>query len=379
MCNTRSGLFKDPQIRHPIYDLNLNFTDYITQCKTLISQHRLDLNTAHAEHIITANAPFELRPEQPAKCGALLIHGLLDSPLNMHDIGLELQAQGVLTRAILLPGHGTVPGDLLNVDYEQWLQAVRYGIATFSQEVDQLFLIGYSTGASLALYHGLQKTDQIAGIVLLAPALKINSAFAGIANWHKIISWAWPRAAWVYQDPNETLDYAKYSSIPFNAVYQVHRLAAAIKKEKPSCLPLLFALVQNDNTVCSRAALDYFQHQMNPKNHLVLYGNKFDTAIDPRITQRHSSYPLLRIRDFSHLALPVSPRNSHYGENGDYPLASHVQKEDQTMYGEFTPNQIHFNEWLFKLKLSQHHYQRLTFNPDFDFLMKMMGQFLDLA
>lgn len=375
MRKTQPQLFVDPEIKYPIYDLNLNFADYIAQCKSLIAQCRFDLNSSNSERIITANAPFELRPSKPTRCGALLIHGLLDSPLTMRDIGLALQGEGVLTRAILLPGHGTVPGALLDVDYQEWLQAVTYGIASFSQEVDTLFLIGYSTGASLALYHTLKYANKIAGIVLLSPALKIASAFSGIANSHKLISKIWPRAAWLNQDRNETIDYAKYTSIPFNAVHQVHALARAIQKEQSSRLPLLFALVENDNTVCTRASLNYFKQQLHPNNHAVLYTN-FPTSVDPRITTRHTWYPNLRIRDFSHLSLPISPKNSHYGENGDYPLASHIETNDQTLYGEFTPFQMDLNEWLFKLKISQYHYQRLTFNPDFDFLMRKINQFL---
>ena len=376
MCKIKSELFVPSQAQYPVHDLNLSFSDYIAQCKQLISQYRLDLNTPQAKHIITANMPFELRPERPDRCGALLVHGLLDSPLTLRDIGLQLQAQGILARAILLPGHGTRPGDLLHIDYHQWLDAVRYGIATFAKEVDTLFLIGYSTGASLALYHALQNANRIAGIVLLAPALKIASPFAGIANAHKALSWAWPRAAWLHQDANE-IDYAKYTSIPFNAVYQVYRLAQAIKTAQPCSLPLFFALAQNDNTVSSPASLAYFQQQTHPKNHLVLYTN-CPMPNGPRITQRHTAYPLLHIRDFSHLSLPFSPHNPHYGEKGDCPLASHVQTEDQTIYGEFSPQQIRLNEWLFNLKLSQHHYQRLTFNPDFDFLMQKMLQFLHM-
>lgn len=374
----RTAFFQDLHTPQPIYDLNLSFDDYITQCRTLIAQRRIDLSSPLAEQIINANIPFELQPKQPVKCGALLIHGLLDSPSTMRDIGLRLQAQGVLCRAILLPGHGTVPGDLLHVNYQEWLQAVRYGIATFSKEVDQLYLIGYSTGASLALYHSLQTINNIAGIVMLAPALKINSSFAGIANAYKLLSWAWPRAAWLTQDANESLDYARYSSITFNAVHQVHQLARAIQKEKPCSLPLLFALVQNDNTVCSEASLDYFHKQSHPKNHLLLYGNR-PIAIDPRITQRHTDYPLLRIRDFSHLALPISQQNTHYGENGDCSVASRVMKEDDVVYGEFGPLQMRLNEVLVKLKLSQYYYKRLTFNPDFDFLMREVGKFLGVT
>jgi len=371
----RTAFFQDLHSPLPMDDLNLRFDDYITQCRTRITQRRLDLNSPLAEQIINANTPFELRPTQSIQCGALLIHGLLDSPFTMRDMGLQLQAQGVLCRSILLPGHGTVPGDLLHVNYQEWLQAVRYGIASFAKEVDQLYLIGYSTGASLALYHGLQAKDNIAGIVMLAPALKINSPLAGIANGYKLLSWAWPRAAWLTQDANESRDYTRYTSITLNAVHQVHQLARAIQKEKPCSLPLLFVIAQHDDTVCSRASLDYFQKQTHPKNHLLLYGNT-PIAIDPRITQRRSDYPLLRIRDFSHLALPISQQNLHYGENGDCPLASRVMTEDDTIYGEFGPLQIRLNEALVKLKLSRYHYKRLTFNPDFDFLMKAVRRFL---
>jgi len=369
-------LFIDPQTKYPIYDLNLSFTDYIAQCKALITRYRLDLNTANAEQIIAANSPFELRPTQPAKYGALLIHGLFDSPFLMRDIGLKLQAQGILARAILLPGHGTIPGSLLHVDYRQWLQTVRYGITTLAKEVDTLFLVGFSTGASLALYHTLQDSAKIAGVILLSPALKICSILAGITNWHKALSWAWPRAAWLHQDKDEMLDYAKYRSVPFNAVYQVYRLIQAINKAEPAKFPLLFALSQDDNTVCSRSSLHYFQHQTHPKNQLLLYSNDATTYIDPRITLRHATYPKLHINHFSHLALPISPQNSHYGEKGDYRFASHVTEDNATIYGEFSQSQINLNEWLFKLKLTQHHYQRLSFNPDFDFLMRNIMQFM---
>jgi len=125
-----SALYQDPGLKYPIYDLNLSFADYILQCKDLIRKTRRDLaNSPDPEKIIEDNSPFELIPKSAGnkkiRYGALLIHGLLDSPFVMRDIGAELQEQGLLVRSILLPGHGTVPGALLNVTYEDWLQALR--------------------------------------------------------------------------------------------------------------------------------------------------------------------------------------------------------------------------------------------------------------
>jgi len=367
MLNKQAALFTDPIIHYPIDNLALNFADYIAESIKIITQHRVDLHSENTTRVITANSPFEFRPKTPGRYGALLIHGLLDSPFSMREIGVYLQSQGILSRAIVLPGHSTVPGALLHTDYHQWLEALRYGIASFAQtqEVERIFLIGFSTGASLALLHTLQNENKnnhnIAGIILLSPVLKIYSAFAGISQFC-------PKTAWFYKAKNETSDYARYCSIAFNAIYQVYRLTQAIKKQKPSTLPLLFALSKEDNTVSSRATLDYFEQQPHPKNHLILYTNKTKTKINnPRITLRSSIYSEKYISGFSHLALPISPNNLHYGEKNN---------ANKTLYGEFNPFQIYINEFLFKLKLSQYHYQRLLFNPDFDFLLKSINQFI---
>ena len=160
MFHKQPELFQDPHIDYPIDNLDLHFTDYIHLTKKTIAEHRVDLHQ-YRELIIEANSPFELRPTNPIvstqtptkmKYGALLIHGLLDSPFIMKDAGLHLQSQGLLVRSILLPGHGTVPGSLLNVKYEDWLQAVRYGIASLAKDVEHIFLVGFSTGASLSIY-----------------------------------------------------------------------------------------------------------------------------------------------------------------------------------------------------------------------------------
>ncbi len=190
MFRTHPELFQDPHINDPIDDLDLPFAEYITRCQTIIQQTRLDLiDNPHANAIVQANSPFELRPTTATKkisYGVLLIHGLLDSPFMVRDFGYALQSEGALVRSILLPGHGTRPGALLNVTFEQWLQAVRYGIASFVGQVDRLVLVGYSTGASLALHESLQHPG-LHRIGLTSPALKLYSKIAFASNWYRAI------------------------------------------------------------------------------------------------------------------------------------------------------------------------------------------------
>ena len=379
MFRKHHNLFVDPKVNYPIHNLTLPFSDYITECKTLIANNRLDLHSDHTK-IIEANAPFELRPTVlKNSCGVLLIHGLLDSPLDMRDLGKHLQKEGCLVRSILLPGHGTRPGGLLNVTYEEWLQAVRYGINSLKKDVEKIYLVGFSTGAILALHEALQKNAHFAGLLLFSPAIQIYSRFDFVSGWPRVLQSIWPRAEWL--SILDEVDYAKYQSITFNSVYQVYRLTKKIKTlnhgKQLSC-PLFFALSADDTTVSAKASLAYFEQQKNPDNRLVLYCNTRNSLNDTRIIQRPSSYPLMRIENFSHVSIPISPTNFHYGINGDYIYASHVDEKNHFVYNATNQIQIDFQRLLYKLKLTEIEYQRLTFNPDFEFLTKMINQFLML-
>ena len=106
----------------------------------------------------------------------LLIHGLGDSPYEMRDLGERFAAACYLVRAILLPGHGTVPGDLLGVGYPAWTEATRLGVASFAGQAERLYLVGFGAGATLALDYALEDASPgegpaLGGLVLLAPAL----------------------------------------------------------------------------------------------------------------------------------------------------------------------------------------------------------------
>lgn len=354
-------LYQNPKLDYPIDNLDLSFADYILKNQTLIAKFKS--NPA----VVAANMPFELRPTDPnPKYGALLIHGLLDTPFIMRDVGTHLQSQGMLVRSILLPGHGTVPGALLAVHYEEWLQAVLYGVTSLLKEVEQVFLVGFSTGAALSIHHAIQQPQRIAGLIGLSPAFRIRSSLAYLSRWHRFFKWF---------NITEEIDYTKYLSIPFNAIYQVYRLTQTLPKKPLSC-PLFIAVSAEDVTICSQAALHYFAKQSNKKNKMILYQQTPESFSDSRITVRHSVYPKWHILNFSHIAIPVAPENPHYGEHGDYPLASHVIEQNNYEYSETNVFNQFFHNILYRMKFGQNHLKRLTFNPDFGYLKKEISHFL---
>ena len=68
--------------------------------------------------------------------GMLLIHGLYDSPYIMRDLENYFRSRCFVTRSILLPGHGTRPGSLLKIKFEDWVDTVDFAIAALAREVD---------------------------------------------------------------------------------------------------------------------------------------------------------------------------------------------------------------------------------------------------
>jgi alpha-beta hydrolase superfamily lysophospholipase len=160
-----------------------------------------------------------LLPESEAIGGALLVHGLTDSPLRM-------------------PGHGTVPSGLTDVKWEDWVAAVQVGMRHLRTTVGgdkPLVLVGYSNGGALVLKYALDALEgsgdpQAARIVLLSPMIGVPP-FAWLA---RVISMLGPmpafeKARWldVYPEYNPF----KYNSFPANAGLQTWRLTTTLQAQ----------------------------------------------------------------------------------------------------------------------------------------------------
>ena len=103
------------------------------------------------------NRSFELDSEA-AVGGVLLLHGMSDSPYSLRAIGEALQQRGFQVLGLRMPGHGTAPSGLVEVSWQDMSAVVRLGMTHLSQRVGDkpIHIIGYSTGAALALDFALQ-------------------------------------------------------------------------------------------------------------------------------------------------------------------------------------------------------------------------------
>ncbi|MDH4285606.1 MAG: alpha/beta fold hydrolase, partial [Gallionellaceae bacterium] len=215
-------------VRHLASGLNthfngdhLSFAEYVARNREMIAQVRSATAGANLEKIVEGNAPFELKPaagyppgkNRAYRRGVLLTHGLTDSPYFLRPLAAFFQECGFRVMVMLLPGNGTQPGDLLDVNWHEWLKAVIYGTDRLAEEADDIYLAGFSAGGALSICHGLCDS-RVKGLFLFSPALRI-SPLAKWANMHKPYSWMIPAAKWINIRPD--IDIYKYESFPKNA------------------------------------------------------------------------------------------------------------------------------------------------------------------
>jgi alpha-beta hydrolase superfamily lysophospholipase len=255
------------------------------------------------------NRTFRLTPASP-RGGALLLHGLTDSPYSMLALARVLYAQGFEVTVMRMPGHGTVPAALTEVSARDWRAAVRIGVRGVAVRVppDQPFILGgYSTGATMALQHVLETLGDAAWrrpdrLLLLSPAIELTR----IAQLSEVIDFlavvpvpVLEKVRW--QTVLAEFDPYKYNSFPVNAARQVNRatralagaLAAAQADGTLAQLPPITTWQSVvDATVGSTGVIDTLYARLDdPRHRLVMFDvNRADTL---RTLQRPGTGQLL--------------------------------------------------------------------------------------
>ena len=182
------------------------------------------------------NRSFELVPEH-IKGGALLLHGLTDSPYSLRRIGELLYSKGFYVVGLRLPGHGTIPGALTQVHWEDWVAASRIGARHVRERAGPtkpFIIAGYSNGGALSVQYALDALTEPNlpvpdRLLLFSPEIGI-APIAGIASSHKIFSFLpyFEQFKWLSIQPE--YDPFKYNSFPKNAAQEAWEMTVNVRR-----------------------------------------------------------------------------------------------------------------------------------------------------
>jgi alpha-beta hydrolase superfamily lysophospholipase len=228
--------------------------------------------------------------------GALLVHGLTDSPYSMRAVAARLHARGYFAVSLRLQGHGTVPGGLVRPVWEDWMSAVRVGVRHVRQRIGPnrpLVLVGYSNGGALVTKYALDAIDDPAlplpsRLILVSPMIGVSP----LARLSRAISLLGPiieKARWL--DVLPEYNPFKYNSFPANAGLQTFRLTRALREQltrlgdagRLTRLPAVLAFQSVVDTTVSTPAVvyDLFDRVPAGGNHeLVLFDLNRQSAVE---------------------------------------------------------------------------------------------------
>ncbi len=363
--------------------------------RTRFSAEEKPFGASDIDQVVEMRAPYAISPDSesceigksalaPSKgqaVGFLMVHGLTDSPYWLSNIRNDLRTRFPCAtfHGVLLPGHGTVPGDLMDVTYQDWLETVRFGMDSFGSGIDHIIPVGYSTGAALIghIYHEEDNAKRISAMIMLSPGLAAKSAQAWLTPYARYVQ------NWVGQGSEH--DPAKYGSMAMNAAAEFYLLTNPFAtNDLPEFdVPVFGVVSSDDQTINPGLVRDFICQKVTaPQKHLIWYQGEIpppgDSANCQAIDQVTSKTIEMRTLNHAHTAITMSPTDPFYGLDGSVPdcghydensARSHCQTGTDILYGERNLFDTAPNGTL----------RRGTFNPDFAGMMDKMATFITTA
>jgi carboxylesterase len=109
------------------------------------------------------------------RIGVLLSHGFTGSPFSMRPWAEFLAREGYAVEVPRLPGHGTSWQEMNTTTYDDWYAEVSRTLDKLVAENDQVFVAGLSMGGGLVLRLAAERPDDVAGVLLVNPAVGSRS------------------------------------------------------------------------------------------------------------------------------------------------------------------------------------------------------------
>lgn len=125
-----------------------------------------------------AGRPYLLMPElvgkRAWKTGVVLVHGFATSPAELRGYADHLRDQGHVVLGVRLPGHGTSPLDMEERTRKDWLKAVRDAYEIVAGLVDEVVILGFSTGGAVSLVLAQENLPKLVRVASVAAPLLVH-------------------------------------------------------------------------------------------------------------------------------------------------------------------------------------------------------------
>ena len=167
-----------------------------------------------------------------AHIGVLLVHGFTGAPPSMRPWGEFLHSKGYTVRVPLLPGHGTKPEDLNEVEWQEWPAKVIDELSELQETCDTIFLVGLSMGGGTVLNVATTNNEAIKGLILVNPWIHLKGVTVEVSF---LVSRFRKMRASVGNDIKRPgVTEWGYDATPMRGVYQALKMLRITRKNLPT-------------------------------------------------------------------------------------------------------------------------------------------------
>jgi carboxylesterase len=217
-------------------------------------------------------------PPQPAspRAGVLLIHGFNGSLADMREMELILRGSNLMTKNVLLPGHGSHVREMLQVGWPEWAEAVRTEFQTMKRACGQVFLVGHSLGGALALHTAAH--EEAAGVVSMCAPLYLQVWMKPLLRATKYIVPLVPTWREDVRDRQARRHYARevYRWTPIRPAESLINYLPTLRAELPHVTaPALIMVSRHDHVVPARDGREIYRRIGSREKYFVTFHHSY--------------------------------------------------------------------------------------------------------
>lgn len=215
-------------------------------------------------------------PAVIAKVGVLLVHGLNGSIKDMVEVEEVLRKRGLMTRNLLLPGHGSHVREMLTLGWPEWAAEVRAACRELSQQCERVFLVGHSLGGALCLHTAAH--EEVAGIVSMCAPISMPVWMGPLVHVGKYVLPLVPTVREDVRDRSARQRYTRdvYRWTPMQPVESMLNYLPILRKELPTITaPALIMVSRHDHVVPARDGKQIYHLIGSREKHFVTFHHSY--------------------------------------------------------------------------------------------------------
>ncbi len=255
--------------------------------------------------------PEESKPEEigrPAlmkrflrnRRGVIVVHGYLAAPEEVRALARYLYDHGYAVYVVRLRGHGTSYEDLATRRWESWYQSVNRGYVVMKNLAREFAIVGFSTGADLALYQSSLKNGRFKCVVSINGPLYLKNIASNFAStvvlWNRILDRMHTRKGrFEYVENRPENPHINYFKNPIAGVKQLERFMTVVRDSLVNVtIPALVIQGSRDPVVNPESADDIFDRLGSARKEII----KVNAARHGIVNGEGSIYVFRRVRQF---------------------------------------------------------------------------------